>query len=101
MGWIVETLDLTRIASGVERFQGQVLVSSVEEERDSCRACISEVEGIHPLFACRFAESFASRDHAPPPISSRKIRPSSMLTSVRASWSVLQNPFFANTTILV
>jgi hypothetical protein len=23
MGWVVETLDLTRISSGVERFQGQ------------------------------------------------------------------------------
>jgi hypothetical protein len=28
MGWVVETLDLTRISSGVERFQGQAIVSS-------------------------------------------------------------------------
>jgi len=45
--------------------------------------------------------SAPSRARVPPPTISRKIRPSSMLTSVRASFSVPQNPFFMNVTIVV
>ena len=51
------------------------------------------------LFELAFAETRASRDSVPPPTSSRKIRPSSILTSVRASCNVLQSPFFASVTI--
>src|SRR5580658_2722439 len=43
----------------------------------------------------------ASSDKEPPPTSTRKRRASSMLTSVRASCKVPQNPFLANATILV
>lgn len=44
--------------------------------------------------------SRASRASDPPPTSNRKIKPSNILTSVRASCRVLQNPFLANVTIL-
>ena len=40
-------------------------------------------------------------DHESPPTSTRKIRASSMLTSVRASWSAPQKPNFENVTIFV
>ncbi len=43
----------------------------------------------------------ASSDKEPPPTRTRNNRPSSMLTSVRASCKVPQNPFLANPTILV
>src|SRR2546425_334859 len=54
-----------------------------------------------PLPPCLPEPSRESRASDPPPTSNRKIKPSSMLTSVRASCIVPQNPFLANVTILV
>ena len=46
-------------------------------------------------------ENVASSASEPPPTIKRKIRPSSILTSVRASCSVFQSPFLGNVTIFV
>jgi len=56
---------------------------------------------LQPCVAPRLSANHPSRDHVPTPTSSRKMRPSNMLTSVRALCSVPHNPFFANVTILV
>jgi len=71
---------------------------------------VCEIKRVAVLFRMGFLQAWlwsllevsqASRAKVPPPTSERKIKPSSILTSVRASCSVPQKPFLANKRILV